>query len=121
MSRKIRYMLDSIYAFTDIPLKMISLAGVLGMVSAVLYGMYVFIARLSGVITDAGFAATIIAVLFMGGLNAFAIGVVGSYAWRIFENTKQRPISVVASTTRYTEDGVATVTADDVTLEAADG
>lgn len=96
LSKKLRYMMDSIFAFTDIPIRLISLAGILAMALSVLYGGYVLIARAAGSIADPGFATTIIAILFMGGLNAFALGIVGNYAWRTFENSKQRPLSVVA-------------------------
>ena len=34
-------------------------------------------------------------ILFFAGLNAFGLGVVGSYVWRAFENTKGRPHAVV--------------------------
>jgi polyisoprenyl-phosphate glycosyltransferase len=93
--RKAKYLLDSIYAFTDLPIRFITIAGATGMAAALAYGAIVLVARLFGYITDPGFAATIIAITFFGGLNAFAIGIVGAYAWRAFENTKARPLSVV--------------------------
>ena len=95
--KKLSYMMDSIFAFTDLPLKLITASGLLAMLAAVTYGGYVLYARAIGAITDPGFAATVIAVLFMGGLNAFALGIVGNYAWRTFENSKRRPLSVVSS------------------------
>jgi len=35
-----------------------------------------------------------LAVLFFGGLNALGLGLVGNYAWRAYENTKHRPLSI---------------------------
>ena len=41
-----------------------------------------------------GYAATILVVLFFGGINALGLGLVGSYVWRGYENTKRRPLAV---------------------------
>ena len=59
-----------------------------------LVGLVVAVARLSGAISVPGYAATMIAITFLGCLNLLGLGVVGSYAWRAYENTKQRPIAV---------------------------
>ncbi|RZA08679.1 MAG: glycosyltransferase, partial [Moraxellaceae bacterium] len=41
--------------------------------------------------------ATILAVLILGAMNLFGLGLVGTYAWRSYENSKQRPLAVVAA------------------------
>ena len=38
-----------------------------------------------------GYTATVLTVMFFGGLNSFGIGILGEYLWRTFENTKRRP------------------------------
>ena len=38
-----------------------------------------------------------LAILTLGSLNLLAFGVVGNYAWRAYENSKQRPTAVVAT------------------------
>jgi hypothetical protein len=40
-------------------------------------------------------------VLFFGALNLTSVGLVGSYVWRAFENTKGRPGSIVLSEERF--------------------
>ena len=40
---------------------------------------------------------TMVAILFFGALNLLSVGIVGSYAWRSYENTKQRPQALVLS------------------------
>ena len=42
-----------------------------------------------------GYTATLLAVLGFGGLNTLGLGIVGTYAWRAYENTKQRPLSMI--------------------------
>ena len=58
-------------------------------------------ARLVGDIDVPGYAATMLIVMFFGGLNSFGIGLLGEYVWRTFENTKGRPLFVVASRAVY--------------------
>ncbi len=96
LSKKIDYMMDSIFAFTDYPIRLLIRLGAIGSMLSALFGMIILIARLSGVIEVPGYTATMLAVLFLGALNLFGLGMVGSYAWRGYENTKQRPIAVIA-------------------------
>ena len=96
-SKKLKYMMDSVFSFTDLPIKFISFTGALAMFVALVYGIILIVTRLLGYIPPTGFAALMIVILFMGGLNAFAIGVLGNYAWRTFENSKARPLSLISS------------------------
>jgi hypothetical protein len=96
LSKKVDYMMDSIFAFTDYPIRILIRIGAIGSMLSALFGIIILIARLSGAIEVPGYAATMIAVLFLGALNLFALGMVGTYAWRGYENTKQRPLAVVA-------------------------
>lgn len=94
--KKIDYMMDSIFSFTDYPIRMLIKIGTVGSILAVTAGLVILAAKLSGAIAVPGYAATILAVLVFGALNLLGLGLVGTYAWRAFENTKQRPHAVVA-------------------------
>jgi hypothetical protein len=74
-------------------------------VVSLLVGAAVLIGRLSGMIAVPGYAATILVVLFFAAINLFGLGIVGSYAWRAYENSKHRPESILLS--RSTFGGVA--------------
>lgn len=95
--KKVNYLMDSVFAFTDLPIRLVLRVGVAGAVLSALVGLVVAVARLSGAIAVPGYAATMIAITFLGCLNLLGLGVVGSYAWRAYENTKQRPIAVPLS------------------------
>ena len=71
-------------------------AGVCGIAASLAVGMLVLIARISGGIHVPGYAATILIVLFFAALNLLGLGVIGIYAWRTYENSKSRPLSIVA-------------------------
>ena len=40
-------------------------------------------------------------LLFFGSLNLFGLGLVGSYAWRGYENTKARPVAIPMLAERF--------------------
>lgn len=92
--KKLNYLLDSIFAFTDAPIRLLLACGMGGLGLSVALGVMVLVARLLGSVLVPGYAGTMLAVLFFGGLNALGLGLVGNYAWRAYENTKQRPLSI---------------------------
>lgn len=95
LKKKVNYLLDSIFSFTDLPIRLLTLFGMLGLCASVLLGLAVLYAKLFGGIVVPGYAATVLTVIFFGGLNSLGLGIVGTYAWRAFENTKGRPLAVV--------------------------
>jgi hypothetical protein len=101
LARRVRYLLDSLFAFTDLPLRMLSVVGVLGLTLAILLGLIVLWARLTGRIEVPGYSATVLIVMFFGGLNSLSLGLIGEYIWRTFENTKGRPSYIVARQARF--------------------
>jgi polyisoprenyl-phosphate glycosyltransferase len=95
LSRKLRYLSDSVFAFTDLPVRILWLAGGVGLALGVLVGILVLAARATGTITVPGYAPTILVIVFFGSLNLLGLGIIGSYVWRAYENTKRRPDAIV--------------------------
>lgn len=95
-ARRFRYLLDSTFAFSDLPLRILSAAGIAGVLVSVTLAVIVFLFDLTGVREVPGYASTILAVMFFGGLNSLGLGIIGEYLWRTFENTKDRPPYIVA-------------------------
>lgn len=95
LSRKLKYLMDSVFAFSDLPIHLLIVVGVLGLGIATLLGGVVIGARLLGYVTLPGYAMTMLTLLFFGGLNTLGLGIIGAYVWRAYENTKQRPLAVV--------------------------
>ena len=93
--KKLGYMMDSVFAFTDLPIRLLLRAGGVVALLSGLFAVTVVVSRLAGWIAVPGYAITILAIIFFGALNLFALGVVGSYAWRAYENSKARPLHLV--------------------------
>jgi hypothetical protein len=89
-------MLDSIYSFTDLPIRLVTITGAIGSIGAILIGLLILLLRLLNYIAVPGYTPILLSVLFLGALNLFAIGIIGTYIWRTFENSKGRPLSVIA-------------------------
>jgi glycosyltransferase involved in cell wall biosynthesis len=95
LGKKIDYLLDSVFSFTDKPIKALLTSGGLGLLISAGFGVVVVAAKLSGAVEVPGYAATALMILFFAALNLFGLGIVGSYAYRAFENTKGRPAAIV--------------------------
>ena len=99
--RKVRYLLDSIFSFTDLPITLIIALGVVGVVVSTVSALAVLVAWATDQIDVAGYTPLILAVFFMTSLILIALGIVGSYVWRTYENSKGRPDSVTMTHERF--------------------
>lgn len=98
LAKKIEYMSDSIFAFTNLPIRILSVLGAVGLLISLTISTTIVIAHSIGAIEVSGYVPIMLAVLALGSLNLIGLGVVGNYAWRAFENSKARPLSIVART-----------------------
>ncbi|QYH36005.1 glycosyltransferase family 2 protein [Salinibacterium sp. M195] len=101
--KKIRYLLDSVFNFTDLPLTLLIAVGMLGGIFTLLFGIIVLIAYVTGGITEPGYAPLMLVILFSTFSILVALGIVGLYVWRAFENTKGRPDAIVRTKRDYRE------------------
>jgi nucleoside-diphosphate-sugar epimerase/glycosyltransferase involved in cell wall biosynthesis len=81
-----------IFSFSYVPLNILSLAGVFLFVLTLLLMLYQLILQLvAPALTPRGVTTLLLAVLFFGSLNIFALSMVGEYIAKIFEEVKRRP------------------------------
>lgn len=98
---KLKYLMDSVFAFSDLPIRLFTLFGGLGLSLSLLMGLVVLVARLSGAVAVPGYAATVLTILFFAGINLLGLGIIGAYVWRAYENTKSRPLAVLMHQQNY--------------------
>lgn len=94
LRKKVSYLMDSVFSFTDLPIRLLIRIGAGGASIASLLGLLVLFTKLFGAIEVPGYAMTMLTIIFLGCLNLLGLGIVGSYAWRTYENTKQRPLAI---------------------------
>lgn len=84
--------LDGITSFTIAPLKISTYVGLLTAISAFAYGIYMIIDTLLHGNPVPGYPSLIVIILMLGGVQLVAIGILGEYLGRIFNETKRRPL-----------------------------
>ena len=97
LKKKFRYMADSIFSFSDLPIVALTWLGFLGFIFSLALGGVTFFAQLAGLIDVPGYATLIIATLSLFSIVLLSQGILGMYLWRTFENTRGRPQSIVSS------------------------
>lgn len=102
-NKKLQYLSDSVFSFTDLPVRILMSLGVIALALATALTIMIIAAKVSGLVPVPGYAGTMVTILFFGALNSLGLGVVGAYAWRTFENTKARPLSVLQSKELFEE------------------
>ena len=94
--KMMHFALDGILAFSTLPLRFGLYAGILsGVVSFILFLHVLFVKYVEN---DAvpGWATILACVLFFGGVQLISLGIMGEYIGRIFEETKGRPLYLIA-------------------------
>ena len=107
LKKKINYLMDSVFAFSDLPVKLLISLGIAGMVFSLAFGLLVIALKIAGTVPVPGYAATVLTVLFFGALNTTGIGILGAYIWRAYGNTQGRPLAVVMRADSFTHKQVA--------------
>ena len=101
LRKKLAYLGDSICAFTDLPIRSLIWVGGAGLFASLVMSMVVGFGKLLGLINVPGYAATIVFIAFIGSANLLATGIVGIYSWRGYENSKRRPLGVIAKASTF--------------------
>lgn len=91
----VRFALDGITAFSHAPLRWVTFFGVGSAVMSALIGAWVLYVKIYNDQAVRGWTSLMVLVLLMGGMNLIAIGVIGEYLARIFDEVKHRPLYVV--------------------------
>ncbi|NOX62631.1 MAG: glycosyltransferase family 2 protein [Chloroflexi bacterium] len=93
--RQIKAAIDTLLAFSYAPVRLISLLGIVVSVLSFLWGFVVIFKRIFGGVAVEGFAALMVAVLFLGGMQLIVLGILGEYLWRILDEVRGRPLFVL--------------------------
>ena len=98
LRKSISLWLQMATSFSIVPLRFVSLAGVLASCIAFLLAVVVLWQKLHTPQMAVGWPSLIISILFMGGLQLLALGAIGEYTGRILLNVNNRPQYVVGRT-----------------------
>jgi glycosyltransferase involved in cell wall biosynthesis len=90
--RLFNFALDAITSFTTTPLKLSTYLGILTAFGAFVYGSVIIFKTLIYGEPVKGYPSLMVVILFLGGIQLVAIGVIGEYLGRMFDESKNRPL-----------------------------
>ena len=94
LRRMLRFSLDAIASFSHLPLQVATYVGMLSAGVAFIAIPVVIALRIAGSYLP-GFGSITIAILLLGGIQLIALGVIGEYVGRIYDEVKHRPLYIV--------------------------
>jgi len=94
LRKMLRFSLDAIASFSHLPLQLATYVGLVSATVAFVAIPIVAVLRLSGSYLP-GFGSLTIAILLLGGIQLIALGVIGEYVGRIYDEVKHRPLYIV--------------------------
>ena len=95
LAKMLRFALEGITSFSTKPLRWITYLGLVIASMSLLYAGYVVFETLAFGLTAPGWPTLMITILFLGGAQLTALGIIGEYVGRIYTEVKQRPLFVI--------------------------
>ncbi len=92
--KMLKFANDAITSFSYFPLQMATYLGFISAGVSIIAIPVVIIMRLAGVHAFTGQATTLIAVLFLGGVQLISLGIMGEYIGRLYDEAKGRPLYI---------------------------
>lgn len=97
LEKKFKYAIDSITAFTYLPIRLISYTGLLVALAGFAFAGYVIVEAFNGQ-PVLGYPSLMVAILGLGGMQMVMLGVLGEYLWRTFDEVRGRPRFLIERT-----------------------
>lgn len=93
--KMLKFASDAITSFSYFPLQLATVIGFISAGLSILAIPIVVILRITGSQAFFGQATTLIAVLFLGGVQLISLGILGEYIGRLYDEAKGRPLYIV--------------------------
>lgn len=93
--KMIRFALDGITSFSNVPLKFATISGFVVSGVAFLIMLYALYSRF--ILKDyvPGWTSLILSIMFIGGVQLICVGIIGEYISRLGDNVRKRPLYIV--------------------------
>lgn len=99
LSRKLLQAVDSFASFSVAPLTLVFLSGLCIWLSATLYGCYLLLRKLfEPAMVVSGYTSLMVSIWFLCGFIIVALGIIGLYISKIFQEVKRRPLYLTKKT-----------------------
>lgn len=95
LKKKIRLVTDTLFSFSTLPVKAVTLVGTLSFIGALIWAVLEVIFKLLGMIEVSGWTTLFIFNLFSFGVIMLTLGILGEYLWRTFDASRNRPPYII--------------------------
>jgi dolichol-phosphate mannosyltransferase len=98
LQKRIKLAVDSITAFSYLPLRIMSWSGILTAVGGFAYAILIIYNAISGTPVE-GWSSLMVGLMVIGGFQMLMLGILGEYVWRALDEARRRPRYTVEATT----------------------
>jgi dolichol-phosphate mannosyltransferase len=93
----LRLALDGIFSFSVLPLRLITILGLVTTLFGVGFGIFALLAQLTGGVVASGWTSVVVLILVFGGVQLLSVGILSEYVGRVYAEVKRRPRYVIES------------------------
>jgi glycosyltransferase involved in cell wall biosynthesis len=97
--RLIKHAMDAVVSFSTVPLRLLTVLGTVAIVFALLAALRIIVLRLTRPEVQIEWALTIMAIIFVGGIQLLGLGILGAYLGRIYDEVRGRPVAIIKKLT----------------------
>ena len=98
LRKLLKIALDGIFSFSSVPIRIITLLGFLGLVSAAIYSLMIIYQSVMHGLPVKGFATLVILLSFFSSSILICLGIIGEYVVRIYDEVRDRPYVIIEKT-----------------------
>lgn len=95
LSKKIKSFIDSFVSFTYMPLRLISIVGIILGILALIYAGMIIYSKITSKIPMQGWSSIMIVLLFTSSFIMIALGIIGEYLYRTLDAARKRPNFII--------------------------
>ncbi len=86
---------EGLTSFSVLPLRLASMLGVLSAIAGLTFAIFIIIKKMMYGDPVAGYPSLVVLITFIGGIQLLALGIIGEYLGRVFNETKNRPLYLI--------------------------
>ena len=105
LKKKIKLVADTLFSFSTLPITFVGVIGAASFTGAVIWATFVFALKMAGKISVEGWTMLFIFNLFSFGIIMLTLAILGSYLWRTFDASRNRPTYIVEDENDIEADG----------------
>ena len=93
--KKVGLVMNTLFSFSRVPIHVVSGIGIVSFLGAIIWAIIELVAKLAGRIEISGFTTLFIFQLLSFGITMSTLGILGSYLWRTFDASRNRPPYII--------------------------